>query len=53
MQVRMFYNFFIIPGELILDDCTYASPGRFWISYSVTHRLHVPSPPTIAAIFIL
>ena len=36
LNLSIFWLVFIIPGELVLDDCIYASPERFWISYSVT-----------------
>ena len=36
LNLSIFWLVFIIPGELVLDDCIYASSERFWISYSVT-----------------
>ena len=36
LNLSIFWLVLVITGELILDDCIYASPESFWISYSVT-----------------
>ena len=36
LNLSIFWLVFIICGELVLDDCIYASPERFWIIYSLT-----------------